>query len=167
MTPHHVPPPAVLTAHVRTAVDVAGRWLERALSADPGDLERWDHGTFYARMMLMRGLERGELLHWSLQREGAAATSVERVAVTRAGAAYWGEAKDGLDRSLKHLRRLADASPTYARQDVTEVRQRLRDAGEWLTALAEGLARTDERALEPRTQVRPSVDEHALELDAS
>lgn len=166
MTPQDVPPPAVLTAHVRTAVDVAGRWLDRALRAGPGDLDRWDQSTFYARMTLMRALERGELLGWSLKREGAAATSIERVAVARAGVAYWGEAKDGLDGGLKQLRRLADASPTFARPDLVDVQQRLRDASEWLTALAEGLARTDERVQEPPEVVRALVPEQSLELDA-
>jgi hypothetical protein len=66
-----VPPPAELTAHVRTAADGAIRCLDRALNAEPGDVDTWDQASFYARMMLMRGLERGELIGWALDRERA------------------------------------------------------------------------------------------------
>lgn len=161
-----VPLPAELTAHVRTATDGALRWLDRALNADAGDVDTWDQAQFYARMMLMRGLERGELIGWALDRERAETRDRERATMTRSGTAYWGEARDGLDGALRSLRRLADSSPTVARADVVAARDQIRQSRDWLEALAQGLARTELRAVEivelPSTDVRP----HELDLEA-
>jgi choline dehydrogenase-like flavoprotein len=161
-----VPPPALLTAHVRTATDGAIRWLDRALSADPGDLDAWDHASFYARMILMRGLERGELLAWSLGREGASTADPERRMATRAGTAYWGEAREGLDGGLRTLRRLAGEPPTFARADVQAVREQLVDANQWLDSLAERLAATAPQVIELEPPERTRTVASDLELEA-
>jgi hypothetical protein len=166
MKKEDVPPPALLSAHVRTATDGAIRWLDRALSADPGDLDAWDHASFYARMILMRGLERGELLAWSLGEEGRTTSSPERRMATRAGTAYWGEARDGLDAGLQTLRRLAGEPPTFARRDVQAVRDQLVDANQWLNNLAGRLASTAPQVVELEPPERARTAESALELEA-
>jgi hypothetical protein len=158
-----VPPPAVIAAHVRTAVDGAVRWLDRALSAEGGDINGWDHSCFYARLILMRGLERGELLGWSLDRERATTADPTRVEATRACSSYWGEAREGLDGALKQLRRLADASPTLARPEVLAAREQITQSSEWLTSIAEGLARTGSRTVD--LDDRPPQRERAFGFD--
>jgi hypothetical protein len=158
-----VPPPAELTAHVRTATDGAIRWLDRALNADPGDVDTWDQASFYARMMLMRGLERGELIGWALDRERAETRDPDRATMTRSGVAYWGEARDGLDVALRTLRRLADSSPTVARADVVQAREGIAQARDWLEDLAQGLARTEGRSVD--VVELPPPRSHDLDLD--
>jgi choline dehydrogenase-like flavoprotein len=167
MRKEDIPPPAQLTAHVRTATDGAIRWIDRALSADPHDLDGWDQASFYARMILMRGLERGELLAWSLGREGEVTADPERRMAMRAGAAYWDEARDGLDGGLRTLRRLAGEPPTLARTEVQAVRDQLLDANDWLNTLAERLAATAPQVseLEPKERIRtvePELDLEAM-----
>lgn len=165
MSNDDVPPPAVLTAHVRTATDGAIRWLDRALSAEPGDLDAWDHASFYARMILMRGLERGELLGWSLEREGQTADDPQRRMATRAGASFWAEARDGLDGGLKTLRRLAGQPPSFARSEVQAVRNQLVDANQWLDWLAERLASSVQQVVELDPPEKARVAEHELEME--
>ena len=161
-----VPPPAELTAHVRTATDGALRWLDRALTADAGDVDTWDQAQFYARMMLMRGLERGELIGWALDRERAETRDVDRAVMTRSGSAYWGEAQEGLDRALQSLRRLADSSPTVARAEVIAARDQIRQSRDWLEDLAVGLARTEVRSVEVVELPQLGSREHELDLEA-
>lgn len=161
-----VPPPAELTAHVRTATDGALRWLDRALNADAGDVDTWDQASFYARMMLMRGLERGELMGWALDRERAETRDPDRAVMTRSGTAYWGEARDGLDGALRTLRRLADSSPTVARADVVAARDQIQQSRDWLEELAQGLARTEVRSIEVVELPAADSREHELDLEA-
>lgn len=158
-----VPGPAQLTAHVRTAADAAIRWLDRALNSDPADLDEWDQLGFNARMILMRGLERGELIGFALDREAAQGAEPDRRLVLRTGLAYWGEARQDLDGALRDLRRMAGESPTLSRAVVMSARERIADASSWLEQLADGLARTEvlDRQQEPRA---PSVDD-GLDLE--
>lgn len=138
----YVPAPGELNAHVRTAVDSSVRWLDRALETPGHDREAWDQHTFYARMILMRGCERGELLGWSLQRDTLAAGDSHRAMALKQATAYWSEARPDMHNALAGLRRAADiplADPA-ARNAVRAARDQLEHARSWLTDLAEGLA---------------------------
>ena len=138
----HVPSAGELTAHVRTGVDGAIRWVDRTLASPVGDPERWDQSSFYARMMLMRSLERGELLGWVLQRDGLAETDGDRAVRLRQVTSYWSEARPSLHQAMLELRRHADLQPysRTARGALNAARDQLDDARGWLTSLADGLA---------------------------
>ncbi len=148
----YVPPAAELNAHVRTAVDGSVRWLDRALRQPGGDGEGWDRSTFFARTMLMRGIERGELLGWTLQRDALAAEGTDRAAGLRQATAYWYEARPDLHGALDVLRRAADLAmhEPAAGHALKEARERLDQARAWLSDLAEGLARTNRSHEIPR-----------------
>jgi hypothetical protein len=166
MSEQRVPGAGALTAHVRTAVDGTLRWLDRGLRSGPGDVDGWDRATFYARMMLMRGLEQGELLGWVLERDAQAERGTERGAALRAGTAYWSEARRDLHDGIAVLRRAADADPTQARQQVLDARDRLRAGADWLLQVAEGLGRLSP-AVEPDARYRVAHERSdALDLDA-
>lgn len=142
---NYVPSAGELTAHVRTALDASVRWLDRALAGSGVDAEAWDQRNFYARMILMRGLERGELLGWVLERDAQAGKETHRSVGLRQAAAYWQEARPDLHRAINGLRRAADMSPAEpaAREAVRTARNELDGARDWLTELAERLAATN------------------------
>ncbi len=73
-----VPGAGELTAHIRVATDASVRWLDKAARAGAADRETWEHDTFLARVVLLRGLERGELLGWVLERDTLAAQGTAR-----------------------------------------------------------------------------------------
>ena len=152
--PGYVPSAGELTAHVRTGVDGAIRWVDRTLDSPTASPERWNEGAFYARMMLMRSLERGELLGWVLQRDGLAESADERAVRFRQVTSYWSEARPSLHQAMLELRRDADLQPhtRTARDALNAARDQLADARGWLASLADGLAanslsRNPERAL--------------------
>ena len=162
----HVPSAGALTAHVRTAVDGSVRWIDRGLRAGPGDVDGWDQANFFSRMMLMRGLERGELLGYVLERDGQAERQPARREALRSGAAYWSEARDQLHEGIALLRGAADLPPATARYQVQEARDRLLQGAEWLVELAEGLART-QVVREPEERDRSRETGLSIDLDAS
>lgn len=136
-----VPTAQELNAHVRTAVDGAVRWLDRALVQPHPGAEAWDQAGFYARMLLLRGLERGELLGWVLQRDRLAAAPTDGAQELRQAQAYWQEARPDLHRALEGLRAAADLPPTWAtsREALRDARGQLTQAATWLEHLAVGL----------------------------
>ncbi len=149
MNTDDVPSPDQLTAHVRTAVDGSVRWLDRALATQPGQLDEWDHANFFARMMLLRGLERGELLGWALQRDAKAASPGDDATALRRTAAYWQEAQPELHMSMDNMRQAADLPPTWhtARNGVSDAREGLFRASHWMEELAIDLAGIQPRPL--------------------
>jgi hypothetical protein len=161
-----VPGPGELTAHVRTAADASRRWIARSLAVAEGDATGWEHSQFFARTTLMRGVERGELLGWVLQRDGLAETAGERATALRQAAAYWAEARPDLHAALEGLQRAADLSlaDPAARSALQEARDQLDQARGWLTDLAEGLALTD-RVAEVELGRRPLVPEQEYARD--
>lgn len=138
----YVPSAGELTAHVRTGVDGAVRWVDRTLGSPANDPDRWDQSSFYARMMLMRSLERGELLGWVLQRDGLAENDDGRAVQLRQVTSYWSEARPGLHEAMLELRRGADLDPHSrpARDALNAARYQLDEARGWLASLADGLA---------------------------
>lgn len=166
MSAEHIPTAAALTAHVRTAVDGSVRWIERGLRVGPGDVDGWDQAGFFGRMMLMRGLERAELLGWVLERDARAERQPERREALRSGVAYWSEARSELHDAIGLLRTAADLPPATARREVEAARERLLRGGEWLIEIAEGLGRTQERS-RPTERWRTVDSGLTVELDAS
>ena len=156
----HVPSAGELTAHVRTAVDGTVRWIDRVLATPGGDPEAWDQRAFYARMMLMRGLERGELLGWVLQRDGLAERDTERGVAIRQASAYWAEARPDLHEAIAGMRRASDLPPhsTTARDTLTLARDQLDAARGWLRDLADGLAVDSRDRKVERDLERPAPD---------
>lgn len=145
MNKDRVPGAGELTAHIRVATDASVRWLDKAARAGAADRETWEHDTFLARVVLLRGLERGELLGWVLERDTLAAQGTERAEGLRQAAAYWREARPDLQGALDGLRRAADMAVVdpAARQAVADARRQLDSARDWLSDLAEGLAVTN------------------------
>lgn len=157
----HVPGPAELNAHVRTAVDSSLRWLDRALATPGHDQDAWEQRSFYARMILMRGLERGELLGWTLQRDGLATTDEQRSVGLRQAASYWSEARPDLHEGLVKLRKAADIphDDPASRTAVRQAREQIDFSRTWLADLAETLGASQRRSvdLEPSVE-RPAPD---------
>ncbi len=145
VTRDYVPSTGELTAHVRTATDGSVRWLDRALRAPGHDAETWERSTFFARTILMRGLERGELLGWALQRDVLAAEGTERATGLRQATAYWQEARPSLHAAINVLRRAADLSHQLpaAHDAVSHAREQLIESRNWLDDLAQCLATTN------------------------
>jgi hypothetical protein len=145
MSADYVPSAGELTAHVRTAVDATVRWVDRALATPGHDTESWDQRNFYARLILMRGLERGELLGWVLQRDALAAAGTDRDTGLKQAVAYWSEARPDLHDAIAGLRRAADLDPKLpaARDAVKVARDQLDMARGWLADLGDGLAATN------------------------
>lgn len=141
----YVPSAGELTAHVRTAVDASVRWADRALATPGHDHESWEQRSFYARVILMRGLERGELLGWVLQRDSLAASGTHKDAGLKQAMAYWSEARPDLHDAIAGMRKVADLDPGLpaARDGLRMARDQLEMARGWLTDLAEGLAVTN------------------------
>jgi hypothetical protein len=167
MKSDYVPSAGELTAHVRTAVDATARWVDRALATPGHDTESWDQRNFYARMILMRGLERGELLGWVLQRDALAAAGTDRDTGLKQAAAYWSEARPDLHEALAGLRRAADIDPgtPAARDAVKLARDQLDQARGWLTDLADGLAVTNRTVGELAPVRAPQVPEQSYGRD--
>ena len=162
MKPGYVPSAGELTAHVRTGVDGAVRWLDRTVASPAGDPELWDQSSFYARMMLMRSLERGELLGWALQRDSLAEPDADRGVRVRQITSYWSEARPGLHEALQVLRRAADLDPhtRSARDAMNDARFQLDEARGWLASMADGLAANSRTVIEPdRGREMPRPDE--------
>lgn len=160
MSGDYVPSAGELTAHVRTAVDATVRWVDRALATPGHDTENWDQRTFYARMILMRGLERGELLGWVLQRDALAASGLPQETGLKQAAAYWSEARPDLHEAIAGMRRAADLDPGLpaTRSAVKLAREQLDQARGWLTDLAEGLAATSRAVEVERAPARERVE---------
>jgi hypothetical protein len=150
MSKEYVPGPAELNAHVRTAVDSSLRWLDRALATPGHDQDAWEQRTFYARMILMRGLERGELLGWSLQRDAMASDDNQRVMGLRQAASYWSEARPDLHDGLDKLRKAADIphDDPASRTAVRQARDQIDFTRTWLADLADTLTASQQRAVE-------------------
>lgn len=156
-----------LTAHVRTAVDGAVRWLDRALVQPHPGPDAWDQAGFYARMLMMRGLERGELLGWVLQRDRLAAAPAEAAVHLRQAQAYWQESRPDLHRALEGLRSAADLPPTWetARIAVCEAREQMVGASGWLMHLSKNLGQSRELPEVAGRTVEPASFEPSLGLD--
>lgn len=161
----YVPTAGELTAHIRTAMDGSVRWLDRALAAPGHDTDAWDQHTFYARMILMRGLERGELLGWVLQRDSLAAAGTDRGAGLRQATAYWAEARPDMHEAIAGLRKAADLDPPAGRAAVRTARAQLDQARGWLTDLAEGLAATSRSVVDLDRTVASREPERSYGLD--
>lgn len=167
MNQPYVPSAGELTAHARTAVDGAVRWTDRALRTGPGDLDAWERDTFYARMILMRGLERGEMLGWVLERDALAAEDLDRNIALQSARSYWAEARDALHQGRELLGRAADLPPATAVPTLGEARAQLYDGGEWLAHVAEGLARSSRSVvidLEARDLAVDADRSHGLDI---
>ena len=163
-----VPSGQELNAHVRTAVDGAVRWLDRALVQPHPGPEAWDQAGFYSRMLLLRGLERGELLGWVLQRDRLAAAPADGAQELRQAQAYWQEARPDMHRALEGLRGAADLPPIWAtsREALREARTQLTQAATWLEHLAVGLDRQPERVLDRSDEHEALVTpEQSLDFD--
>jgi hypothetical protein len=141
----YVPSAGELTAHVHTAVDATVRWVDRALATPGHDSETWEQRNFYARLILMRGLERGELLGWVLQRDSLAAEGTDRATGLKQAVSYWSEARPDLHDAIAELRRAADIDPKLpAARDMVKVARDQLDMGRgWLADLADRLAETN------------------------
>ena len=168
MKPGYVPSAGELTAHVRTGVDGAIRWVDRTLASPGGDPELWEQSSFYARMMLMRSLERGELLGWVLQRDALAEQDPTRAERLRQASSYWDDARPSLSRALDELYKSADMDPHTgpSRGIITSSRYRLDVAKGWLAALADGLAVNSlSRSAEVEVVVEKEAPETSYGLD--
>lgn len=141
----YVPSAGELTAHVRTAVDASIRWIDRTLNTPVKDTETWEQRSFYARIILMRGLERGELLGWVLQRDSLAAEGTDRETGIKTAAEHWHQARPDLHNAMAHLRRSADLDPKYpsGRDPLKVARDDLEMGRNWLANLADTLAVTN------------------------
>ncbi len=137
-----VPGAGELTAHIRVAADASARWLDKTARAGATDREDMGARHLSARVVLMRGLERGELLGWVLERDVLAAQGTERAEGLRQAAAYWREARPDLQGALDGLRRAATivVVDPAARQAIAAARRHLDSARDWLSDLADGLA---------------------------
>ena len=85
-----------------------------ALASPAGDPELWDQSSFYARTMLMRSLERGELLGWVLQRDALAEQDPIRAERLRQISSYWDDARPNLSHAFEELYKAGGMDPHTA-----------------------------------------------------